>query len=182
MLAFFLSMIEDHDNEDKFTNLYHTYQSYMMTVANAILHHPQDAEDAVQNAWIAIIRNIDKIEDIHSDKTKRYITVAIKNHSCNMLEKKKNIPITETVDLHHVSDHTSPEELSAEYQTHSEYELVLQFILDMDEKYRDVLSLYYLDECKPSEIAVLLDRPLATVKSQLQRGKNQIMQFYKENT
>ena len=182
MLAFFLSMIEDHDTEDKFTNLYHAYQNYMMTVANAILQHHQDAEDALQNAWIAIIRNIDKIEDIHSDKTKRYITVAIKNHSRNMLEKKKNTPLTEAVDLHHISDHMSPEELSSEYQTHSEYELVLQFILDMDEKYRDVLSLYYLDSCKPSEIAVLLDRPLATVKSQLQRGKNQIIQFYKENT
>lgn len=181
MLAFYISVIEDHNNDDQFEELYYKYQSYVMNIALSILHHQQDAEDASQKTWIAVARNFYKIEDIHSDKTKRYITIAIKNHSYNILKKKQNNPILESIDFNHISDFSSHEDAITTHEKNSHYQCVLQFILNMDEKYRDVLSLYYLDHYKPSEIASMLNRPLATVKSQLKRGKKHIIQFYKEN-
>ena len=44
-----------------------------------------------------------------------------------------------------------------------------------DEKYRDVLSLYYLNELTVSEIADLLSRKEGTVKQQLARGRHKLI-------
>ena len=180
MLAIYLAAIEDHSNDSKFEELYYQYQSYVMNIALSILRHQQDAEDAAQKTWIAVARNIHKIDHIHSDETKRYITVAIKNHSRNILERNRKNPLLEYRDFHCVSDLANQEEIPAMYETHSRYQRVLEFISNMDDKYRDVLSLYYLEGYKPSKISALLGRPLTTVKSQLKRGKEQILQFYEE--
>jgi len=48
---------------------------------------------------------------------------------------------------------------------------VVSAILALDEKYRDVLSLYYLNELTVPEIAKTLSRKESTVKQQLVRGR-----------
>ena len=50
----------------------------------------------------------------------------------------------------------------------------------MDERYKDVLMLFYLVGLSPKEISIALDRPLNTVNTQLARGKQLIIKKFKE--
>ena len=50
----------------------------------------------------------------------------------------------------------------------------------MDEKYKDVLMLFYLVGLSPKEISIALDRPLNTINTQLARGKQLIIKKFKE--
>ena len=62
-------------------------------------------------------------------------------------------------------------DIESEYSDRELLQTALSCLRDMKPCYRDVLTLYYLYEMKPSQIAESLGRPLQTVKSQLQRGK-----------
>ena len=55
------------------------------------------------------------------------------------------------------------------------YSYIVSAILSLDEKYRDVLSLYYLNELTVSEISHLLSRKENTVKQQLARGRRKLI-------
>ena len=50
----------------------------------------------------------------------------------------------------------------------------------MDEKYKDVLTLYYLVGLSVKEIALALGRSMNTVNTQLTRGKQLIIKKFKE--
>ena len=51
-----------------------------------------------------------------------------------------------------------------------------------DEKYREVLILYYVEGFKISEISALLNINENTVKTRLRRAREQIVAFYTETT
>lgn len=57
----YLQMLDSPDERAKFKQLYHRYDGLMHFVAKKILQNEQDAEDAVQQAFLAIIRNASKI-------------------------------------------------------------------------------------------------------------------------
>lgn len=59
--------------------------------------------------------------------------------------------------------------------TKENYRIVVESIMSLGEKYRDVLSLYYLNELSVSEIASLLLRKENTVKQQLARGRRKLI-------
>ena len=50
----------------------------------------------------------------------------------------------------------------------------------MDEKYKDVLTLYYLVGLSVKEIALALGRSMNSVNTQLTRGKQLIIKKFKE--
>ena len=59
--------------------------------------------------------------------------------------------------------------------TEENINIIVSSILALDEKYRDVLSLYYFNELTVSEIAVSLGRKESTVKQQLARGRRRLI-------
>lgn len=48
----------------------------------------------------------------------------------------------------------------------------------LDEKYRAIMILYYLEGFKVSEIGKLLDMKVSTVKTRLSRGRKELQQLY----
>ena len=64
----------------------------MYVVAYKILNHEQDAEDAAIEAWMKIIRHLDKINEISCQETKSFIVIVYEKHlmSCfDHLRKKR---------------------------------------------------------------------------------------------
>ncbi len=64
----YLSMIDTPEDRDKFERIYIQYRNLMYHVAYGILGNHFDAEDAVHQAFVAIIRNLQKIGEINSPK------------------------------------------------------------------------------------------------------------------
>ena len=62
--------------QEKLKLLYDIYEQPMYRIAYAILHHTEQAEDAVSDAFLRILKNLKKIGDVRSEKTKHYIISA----------------------------------------------------------------------------------------------------------
>ena len=67
MLSFYLSMLDDIEDQNKFTKLYHDYRLLMLYIANKVTNNSSWSEDIVQDAFCNIIENFDKLK-FESDK------------------------------------------------------------------------------------------------------------------
>ena len=63
MLAILLAALESEADKQKFTDIYEQYHPQMEQTALRILKNQHDAEDAVQNAFMQIIRHFEKIDE-----------------------------------------------------------------------------------------------------------------------
>ena len=61
MLAILLAALESEADKQKFTDIYEQYHPQMEQTALRILKNQHDAEDAMQNAFIQIIRHFEKL-------------------------------------------------------------------------------------------------------------------------
>lgn len=136
----------------------------MYKVARAILNNDDDAADAIQSTILCCFEKLDTLQRPEYFKT-WLIRILINN--CNRIlryYKRENLPgeMPETLKL---------DSSLAEF----EFKEMLNLV---DEKYRLVLILYYLEGFKIPEIAVLLEMNVNTVKTRLARAREQIRTAY----
>jgi DNA-directed RNA polymerase specialized sigma subunit, sigma24 homolog len=88
-MLIYLSLLDTEEDISKFEEIYNTYKKQMYYTANNILKDSHLAEDAVHNAFLRIINNLEKIQDINSHKTKGLIVIIVKNASIDIYRKNK---------------------------------------------------------------------------------------------
>lgn len=64
MLSLYLAALESDGDKKQFRELYRRYHRVMERTALAVLHDPHDAEEAVQEAFLRVIENFSKIDEI----------------------------------------------------------------------------------------------------------------------
>ena len=75
--------------ESTLEKIYKLYEQKMYWVAYDIVHSEEQAEDIVQEAFIKIFSNINKIEDVDSVITKRWVLRITKNEAINHYWRNK---------------------------------------------------------------------------------------------
>ena len=169
MLTFYLLFLYEEDDEPQFKRLYKKYEKILIEKSHYILKNEKDVEDAVQESWIAIARNMHVLRNLDDEKIEIYIFKIVKNKSINIYHK--NTKLEYDFDSNVLENIPADTDVPSEYTTNEEWKAAISCLNSMNHCYRDVLTLYFLYEMKPAQIAEDLGRPLQTVKSQLQRGK-----------
>ncbi len=167
MLPFFAALVRKPRNKDKFLQIYYCYRNIMYAKAMSILHNPALAEEAVQESFFIISRNISKILPASSNKTLSLVVIIVKNVSLNILKKEKP-DRTEAID-ENTADISS--DVLSRVISNQGYEYLLSLINSLDDIYKDVLILKLTMGYSSSEIAELLGVPVNTVNSRVFRGK-----------
>ncbi len=163
--------------EDPFEAIYRAHCAEMLRIAESILRDQREAEDAVQNAFMAIVRHMDKLTAMDPPAVRVYVCKCAKNAALSLLPAKRRRD--ETVPIEDISPVASDDTV-AEYIARERYEAIVAAIRALPETYRDVLTLYYVCEMKPRAIADSLGRPVETVKSRLKRGRAILVRLLQE--
>lgn len=169
MLSFYLSIIDTNEQKSKFEQIYHQYRNLMFYIANQILHDESLAEDAVQDAFLKIIENLSKIDEVDCHKTKSYIVIIVRNHSINLYhqrKRKQNIPLFEVE--HTLFGEDTPPDFD-------ELGDLSKAVLQLPVTDRDLITLKYVHEFTNPEIAQALGLKEATVRKRLERAKQKIL-------
>lgn len=173
MLLLYLSTIDSDESKDKFESLYLKYRKHMKHIALKILGDEHLADDAVHNAFIKIISNLHKFNEIDCQETRNLIVIIIRSVSIDMYRKRnREFENTDVLDTE-ISTETDFSSIQAEE--------ILREIEALPEIYRDVLLLKIEYDYKDREIAKLLGIKVDTVSKRLERARKQLKkQLFKE--
>lgn len=91
-MLIYLASIETEAGKSKFVQIYEAYQGLMFHTAFRLLGQPEDAEDAVHEAFLAIAQNISKISDPVCKKTKAYVVTIVESKAIDQLRRRQRRP------------------------------------------------------------------------------------------
>lgn len=89
MLALFLAALESNEDKQVFIKIYEQHLPLMERTATRILKEQSDSEDAVQNAFVQIIRHFDKIHKIPREELPFWIISIVKNEALSIIRKRQ---------------------------------------------------------------------------------------------
>lgn len=88
-----LFFVLDTEESKKAERLYNKYSRFMYKVAYNILGHRQYTEDAIQQAFIRIINNLDKINENEEKRTRNFIGLITRNVAFDIYNSNKKQPV-----------------------------------------------------------------------------------------
>ena len=175
MLQFYLALVDGAEEKSKFEQIYIQYRSLMLSRAYEILRDTGLAEDAVHNAFIRILQNMGKLDEVVSQRTKSFVVIVTENVAKTMYAKnmrQKTVSLDETHQSSVNIADTAEGRISAEY--------VAQKIAELPEQYSRVMMLKYLNQLTNREIASVLKISEAAVRKRLERARRELSRLLEQ--
>lgn len=159
-----------HANEEALAALVEQYAPTLYRVAFSVLRNAADAEDAVQEAFLRVLRHRDTLDEVRDQRV--WLIRIVWNIVLDRKRRAKTRPETDDVsELTRVLPATdlSAEDRAAALQHHAQ---VLSLVDTLPPKEREVLVLSAFEELSSVEIASILGITESSVRSRLFRARN----------
>lgn len=162
-------------NEQAFALLYRFYLKPLLGFSFKLSNDKEIAQDAVQESWIKISKNIRQLSDPRTFKSWIYRMV-----------RWKTLDLLRSRSIHSErfeSYDESSESLKYPFSEDNKQAEKLDKNLDiairaLPKTEREMIHLFYLDDLRVPEIAIVLEIPIGTVKSRLSRARSLLKTKY----
>lgn len=165
-----------YDESEKLKKLYQIYEQPMYRIAFSILHRSQQAEDAVSDSFIRIIKNLRKIDEPDSEKTKAYIVKIIKSASISQYRKNARSCSSETPiddETMQIPDHHQSADSNVKiFELKSDIAQLLDSLKSTD---RDIVLLRCKNELPWKEVAERVSMTEENVRKHFERARKKLM-------
>lgn len=151
-------------DKDAFCRLMDEQMQSMYKIAISYVKNDEDAADAIQDTILSCYENLKSLK--YNRHFKTWMIRILINKCKDILQRKNRMICTD--EMPEMPFHEA-EYASAEWA---------QMLEPLDEKYRMIVLLYYMEGFNTREISEILDMKESTVKSRLQRGRKQIAKMY----
>ena len=159
-----------HAQEEALAALVDQYAGTLYRIAFSVLRNPTDAEDAVQEAFLRVLRHRDTLGEIRDHRV--WLIRIVWNIVLDRKRRAKTRPETDdVVELTRVLPATglSAEQRAAAAQHHAH---VLKCVDKLPAREREVMILSAFEELSSVEIAAVLGVTESSVRSRLFRARN----------
>lgn len=143
-------------NQNEFEEKYDRYKTTVYRIAFAYLKNNEECEDAMQEVFLKLLLSAPPFET--GEHEKRWLIRVTVNYCKNNLKLFWN------------SRRGSIEEIE-QLPADAEEKAILEEILNLPEKFKIVIYLYYVEGYKCAEIAEILDMKESAVKMRLKKGR-----------
>ena len=150
-----------------FCSLIREHKLSLYRVARGILNNESDIEDALSNCILKAYKNIGKLSQEKFFKT--WLTRILINECKNIIKKNKDYYIEDDKLIN----------INVYNDTYKDVDLQ-NALLELDERIRETIILYYYEDMKQTDIAKLLDINEATVRSRIFKGKEKLRTVLKD--
>jgi len=176
MVVFYLSMLDSDEDKKTFSAIYEKLRLPCFHIALKITQNRELAEDAVHNAFLAVIRHKDKIFNLPCGKQRSLIVIITKNKSIDLMRMEKtrtHIPVDDMEDI--IADGRF--DVGKIYEDQKSYEALMDSISSLPEMYKTVFELRYVHELGNQEIAELLGITPKAVSMRISRAKTMLQEI-----
>jgi RNA polymerase sigma-70 factor (ECF subfamily) len=178
-MRLFSFILKNTSKSNKFEALFSIYEKPLLYYIRKIIYDKSYDEDALQETFMQVYRNLDKIGEVDSVRTRNYLYVIAKNMALEFNRKIKHQqdvtkPYDENIIM--VEDRLFMESVSV--ATISEkLEESLDQLGDSD---KEIISLKYGLELNDSEIADILHIKNDAVRQRVSRARRRLVAIFKE--
>ena len=141
------------------------YGNPLYRLCFVMLRNESDAEDAVQETFIRYLQKAPRFEA--PDHEKAWLITVAANQCRDLLRFRKRHPQIDSDALPEVSARSSDSG-------------ILEALMALPEKFRIVLTLYYVEEYHIDEIARIIGKTPSAVKMRLQKGRKLLEELYRK--
>lgn len=160
------------EDSDKLERMYKKYKLIMLAEAYNILYDRSEAEDAVQQSFLKLTTCVDKIKDDDPGMTCNFLKVVVRNVAKDLYKKRLYLN-TEDDEVEKVADkkrHRNTETSHVVIAKDS-VNTIINAILGLPEKYRDVIMLEKIYGYSREESMKILNINYETIKKRMTRAK-----------
>ncbi len=133
------------------------------------VRHQADTDDILQDVFIKIIRNFDRVK--HADNLRQYLYGIVKNA---INDHFRRIKFTETIE--DIPETLSEEETESLNSTIADC-CIKPFVNKLPEKYKEALILTEFQDISQKDLAKKLNISYSGAKSRVQRGKEKLKEL-----
>lgn len=151
---------------------YRLYEQKMYRTACLILRDSQLAEDAVQEAFVKLMKGSVAFEDIQSDDCRRYLLTILKHASIDIYRKQQKLQETAYLTDQELSEMAAPE-------NRDDFSGIPELLDSLPQKYRDVVYCLAVREFSVRETAERLGISEANVRKRLERARKMLNKLRK---
>ena len=160
MLICYLQMLDTPEEKIRFEEIYLKYCGLMYHAANAVLHNRQDAEDAVHNAFLRIIKHIRRLQNAPPQDLAPLAAVIARNEAISLHRKRRaEVPLEAWDGV----DETS--------EAITDYHALIESFTRLPQTYRAVMEMKLLLGYSDGEIAGKLGLSKTAVSTRISRGR-----------
>lgn len=168
MNDFLLILKMKQGDEDAFEKFVRKYYSQVLQYCRYHCFDMEYAEDLTQETFLKFIGNLQYYH--HMGKAKNYLYTIAGNLCKNNARKKKEIPLEQDILEQEIGLSDVVERL--------EKKICIEQALDeLLPELREIIILFYFQDCKLTEIANILQISLPLVKYRLRRAKEELKQL-----
>ncbi|MDD2647757.1 MAG: sigma-70 family RNA polymerase sigma factor [Eubacteriales bacterium] len=170
MAPIYLLLLAQNESEREFIeSAYVEYHRLMYYQAYLVTHSPEDAEDAVGNALVSLMKKCETLMHFEPIKLRAYFTLAAK-HSAISLMRKRQVRQKRSTDFP-AEDIGDSGEIDSELLEREGIERIAELIDRLPRKSREVMLMKYFREMTDREIAESLSLSEVSVRSALCRAR-----------
>ncbi len=156
-------------DRDAFDRLYRRWHPRLLRHAHRLTGHSEDARDVMQEAAMALVKNIHRLRD--PDQFGPWAYTIVRNRSASFIQR-----VVRDRDLKRTA--ASEAQMEAEQADKGRSDDLLSLIATLPLADREVLSAYYVDGMAVAEIAACLALAPGTVKSRLHTARTHLKAAY----
>lgn len=160
MLLFYLQLLDSPEEKLRFEDIYQNYRGLMFHVADSVLHDRQEAEDAVHNAFLQLIRHFSRFRHTPAEDLRPQLAVIARNEALSLLRRRREVLPLEDWD----SFADSTREIS-------DYHALVESFAHLPQTYRSVMELKLILGYSDGEIARKLGLSKTAVSTRVSRGR-----------
>jgi RNA polymerase sigma-70 factor (ECF subfamily) len=173
MFFIMLSTIEDEQERIRIADIYEKHRYACLHIAMGITRNQQMAEDAVQDAFIEIIKRKEKILSLDCNHLRSYLVITVKHRAIDIMRKYSKLSdiAFDELDYNLESDEIPVDE---QVLDKIKFNRLVALINELDEKYKIVFEMKYILDFSIKDIADKLNITQENVKTRLHRARAQL--------
>jgi RNA polymerase sigma-70 factor (ECF subfamily) len=160
-------------SSDALEKIYDKYETYLVTVATALLNNTHAAEDVLHDFFISFVQSADTIK--LNGNLKAYMAVCVANLARNRLKRKNIEPIALDDEVSIESEDFQPELLAIQAE---ETAMLNKALSQLPYEQREVIALHLQGNMKFTQIAKLRGTSVNTIRSRYRYGLDKLRSLY----
>jgi RNA polymerase sigma-70 factor, ECF subfamily len=161
-------------NSREYALLVDRHRNQALTLAARLTGNKEEAEELVQDAFVKAFRGLDSFRG--DAKFSTWFYRILYNLCMTKVTRRRGKPQHVNVDDENILDNMLIDDDEPSIHEHLEdvelQEIISREIEGLPEKFRSVITLFYVQEMSYEEMVAVLDSPIGTVKTNLFRARN----------